>query len=555
VVLLFLNATLEAMSNEASPSCIPEADDADNNIMLQSTVKLSTEGNNSVQLNSLLSSQAHLSESEHLQRSHLMLLSMSTATTTRTAHVLGWIGLLALSCCLCLCGSFAGGVVIIWAKEGMTRANKHFSFHHSMNTGNGMRNAILKRHTGDRAMEIKEAVDSGKLHEQYAQEYWNHYSKQGHPNLFKHDNLRIVTDAGMSDVPKLRVKYAKASFIVVAALLNFIFIVTVDVAALNGHGHKPSGNDEFLISKRILQSLLSSSEEAFLLRMLGGHYSLIVPLFELILMAGVVIQIVLYLGMAMMASSFFEDGGELQRWSFTARALWHCVPQLVYCSALRALHFVSPMVLSSDAYIVGIHAWEVAAVGDTYRHYAYSLATITIFVLGRIMCFVVGFDSFLVKFRAASDSFESGRQDLLSNAAAFIFVWQVMGIICLDWVVRDRLFIFMFGGEDGVLDIDEDARVDVWKALLTRRIYEVFGGWKGTILMLAFDDYDMQKLVLDDDSDIHRFESAKRMSESLSSSKFDPSLHALKAAEKFTEHEHQLERLQSDSGGSSPSKD
>jgi len=34
---------------------------------------------------------------------------------------------------------------------------------------------------------------------------------------------------------------------------------------------------------------------------------------------------------------------------------------------------------------------------------------------------------------------------------------------------------------------------------MTKRIFEHFGAWKGTVVLLAFDDYDFQMLAIDDD--------------------------------------------------------
>merc|ERR1712187_806141 len=82
---------------------------------------------------------------------------------------------------------------------------------------------------------------------------------------------------------------------------------------------------------------------------------------------------------------------------------------------------------------------------------------------------------------------------------AVVFLFQILGVVNLNFFVRLRLFIFIFGGEDGNFDIDEKARTDVWNAMLARKIYQEHGPIKGTIIMLGFDDYDFQLLVLEDE--------------------------------------------------------
>merc|ERR1712228_951264 len=71
----------------------------------------------------------------------------------------------------------------------------------------------------------------------------------------------------------------------------------------------------------------------------------------------------------------------------------------------------------------------------------------------------------------------------------------------LNWFVRERLFIFIFGGQDGNLDNEEAARADVWNALIAKRIYAHFGFWRFLVVMLGFDDYDFQMLVLEVDEE------------------------------------------------------
>merc|ERR1712217_362566 len=80
-----------------------------------------------------------------------------------------------------------------------------------------------------------------------------------------------------------------------------------------------------------------------------------------------------------------------------------------------------------------------------------------------------------------------------------IFLFQMLNVVNLNWFVRERLFIFIFGGQDGNLDNEEAARADVWNALIAKRIYAHFGFWKFLVVMLGFDDYDFQMLVLEVD--------------------------------------------------------
>jgi hypothetical protein len=360
-----------------------------------------------------------------------------------------------------------------------------------------------KTHDGDDAEATEEY---GKLPEQYAQEYWSLYSGDDPPNILKREHLRIAPDGGMGDVKKLQVKYSKAAFILSFGVFNCMLVLRTDIAALGGDGPPTyHGHDDFLMCKWLFNTFLDSWEREVALRPLGGDFSKLVPLLELVFMSAFLLQTLVYIVLAISAPFAYKDGGAFQQWSCTSYLFWTCIPRLVHCSALRMLHFVSPVVLTTDAYIVSLQAYEVAKTGRTVSHYAHSIFMLAVFVFSRGFALLLGLDAFLVKFRLASGTIDSGRSDYLSNLAAITFVWQVVGIICLDWVIKDRLFIFMFGGEDGKLDIDDAARMEVWKSLVCRKIVERFGLWKGSIVMLSFNDYDLQMLVLEDDADLHRF--------------------------------------------------
>mmetsp|Transcript_27911 Transcript_27911/g.65573 ORF Transcript_27911/g.65573 Transcript_27911/m.65573 type:complete len:110 (+) Transcript_27911:882-1211(+) len=64
--------------------------------------------------------------------------------------------------------------------------------------------------------------------------------------------------------------------------------------------------------------------------------------------------------------------------------------------------------------------------------------------------------------------------------------------------VRERLFIFVFAGEDSQMEPKEIARKEIWNSLLAMKIFERFGLWRSIAIMLSFDDTDFQRLVLNE---------------------------------------------------------
>merc|ERR1712190_648110 len=75
---------------------------------------------------------------------------------------------------------------------------------------------------------------------------------------------------------------------------------------------------------------------------------------------------------------------------------------------------------------------------------------------------------------------------------------QILGIVQLGIYVRSRLFLFIFGGEDGVLQPYEKALKSVWNAMLMRKIWQENSIPRFCAILLSFDDMDFQRLALND---------------------------------------------------------
>merc|ERR1719393_815188 len=65
-----------------------------------------------------------------------------------------------------------------------------------------------------------------------------------------------------------------------------------------------------------------------------------------------------------------------------------------------------------------------------------------------------------------------------------MFLVQVMGIVKLSIFVRERIFLFIFAGEDGVLSHAEQAALDVFNSLLVKKIMQTYAKPQAIALML-----------------------------------------------------------------------
>eukprot|EP00415_Alexandrium_ostenfeldii_P004821 UN4821 len=68
--------------------------------------------------------------------------------------------------------------------------------------------------------------------------------------------------------------------------------------------------------------------------------------------------------------------------------------------------------------------------------------------------------------------------------------------------MRQRLFTFIFGGEDSILQPHEKTLKAVWEAMLARAICTQHSFCRALAIMLSFSDVDFQKLVLNERSDL-----------------------------------------------------
>lgn len=180
----------------------------------------------------------------------------------------------------------------------------------------------------------------------------------------------------------------------------------------------------------------------------------------------------------------------IRRWHFVAEVFLHLLPRFASVSAMAFLYFVLPSILGPDL------LQHVERLKDpNSRHSAWPFAK---FVLLRLLCLMVGFDAFMLKFRNASlrqaDPNYGGMDSVVD---AFAFLNQVLGVVQVRWFAQRRLHIFMFGGEDGYISEQKQLQKQTWHAMLVSRLWQHLPWYRFLAVMLCFDDYDFQKLILE----------------------------------------------------------
>mmetsp|Transcript_120428 Transcript_120428/g.269220 ORF Transcript_120428/g.269220 Transcript_120428/m.269220 type:complete len:412 (-) Transcript_120428:423-1658(-) len=327
---------------------------------------------------------------------------------------------------------------------------------------------------------------------------WDRFNSMESPNILNKNGLCIAEDGGLSDIDELMnpMKYFTAGLMFMSSLVNTYILAKSDLTAVfvAADPIMVKSEREFLVSKWILQSFDPNSVHA-------SGMDKLVPLLEFGFLVFVIARIAIYGCLALLAPRLkyiYGETGEFWRWSYISEIFWNYLQQLSSFSAMRLLYYVTPTVAGTQGYVVAWLVKHELAESSTTMQRLRAVWPMVSYLCSLLVFLVIGLDAFLVKYRMASDFIDQGRFDATSLLHTFIFVFQVLGVVNLNCFVKERLFIFIFGGEDGNVEPEEKMRWDLWNALLTKNIYRQFGVLRGTVVMMGFDDYDFQSLVLDD---------------------------------------------------------
>merc|ERR1711971_904788 len=135
---------------------------------------------------------------------------------------------------------------------------------------------------------------------------------------------------------------------------------------------------------------------------------------------------------------------------------WELLPELSMFSSLKLLQKIVPQQFSYDLnYII----WY----DDTLIHRVP-------FLISRPIILIIGFDCFLIKFRASvpfvNPDPPSTTIDFGNVVGSIIFMNQVLAVVQITKTLKWRLYRFVFAGENGILEPDKRIKQDVWEAMV-----------------------------------------------------------------------------------------
>lgn len=197
------------------------------------------------------------------------------------------------------------------------------------------------------------------------------------------------------------------------------------------------------------------------------------------------------------------------RWKACCDICWWLIPYMGSFSAMGLLYFISPYVLVDDLSQLMTRMADLADDAGAEQQSGMQqkiklVKALAKFWSFRLVCLVIGFDAFLAKYRVASEFINSSEVSVDNMMASLVFVNQLLGIMQVALLIRRRLFVFVFGGADGILENKEQARQVVYNAMLAQYIFKFSQGLGGPVrsrffvVMMNYTDMDFQTMVLNE---------------------------------------------------------
>lgn len=318
-----------------------------------------------------------------------------------------------------------------------------------------------------------------------AEKAWDYvtHRRSESEELFFFRFLQLSQDGGLNKItgtkdPETDVlwywsRYLSALMTFVFLVSNTIYIIWVDVAVLQNR-YDLEMDDGWLLVRAI--PILKNK----------AHLQVQIT-------CGVELAIFAYLwAKALVSVSLATCCRGWRRWYHIQSLFFDQIPALSVFSALQLLFYCTPKVLLVEIFAIIFYDQQVRVC---------RLARELLFAF---VCFVVGFDAFLIKFREASGLFIVGRDGNIIEELEFenffgsvMLLNQILGVVQLHWIVRRRVYRFIFAGEDCIFTDEETVKMNVWNALVAKTICDKYANFADKIAMLmTFCDDDVQMLIL-----------------------------------------------------------
>lgn len=312
---------------------------------------------------------------------------------------------------------------------------------------------------------------------------WNFFQEQEKPDFFQ--AIRIDNEAGFDELEDLwkptRIIFGLVS--IITLIYNTYAIILFNIGQIridglpDGDPNKISGN-YFLLSDFAIRWVLGIEWISPVLLIAYG---------ELLLTAAFYLY-----GILNLFNMTRPMVTPCTRWHAVANFFFNIFPLIATMSMVRLLNYITPQV------VVPQLLWAISRISHASGGGAIGLV---FFLVTRIGCFFAGFDAFLFKFQVLAFQFSNltapNSDPTNTLILTLLFVNQMLGVVQLSVFTKQRIFVFIFAGEDGQMSEYESATKATWEAMLCKELVAKHGFFKSMFIWLSFTDADFQKLVLD----------------------------------------------------------
>lgn len=321
---------------------------------------------------------------------------------------------------------------------------------------------------------------------------WDKWCDEESPDTFSF--LSLAKDGGFSEVKDLYIpsRWVTAAMLIIFVLYNVYALVVLDLSFINDPnaaavalGTTLDQIDKFYVVPGLAAGVAS------LFGMTITSPMQAIGLLELLGLAFIMLQLIKSSLMACVTQGF-------RKWYAIQEIFWDILPSLSVYSAMKLLYNIVPAVLTAKVTALIGARQEAKDEGKSTLMPSVNLLTS---LVGVVFCFIIGFDTFLMKLRVVSAAANKESADIASILAIVQFLIQVLGVVQLGPFTRQRLFTFIFGGEDAIMQDEETALMHTWNSLLTHRMYRELGFKEFIAVMASFDDSDFQSLVLNENAE------------------------------------------------------
>jgi hypothetical protein len=349
-----------------------------------------------------------------------------------------------------------------------------------------------QEHKMAREMRRKDALKNGKgvaaqgSHWMTYPEAWKYVGgldkHEGYRKIKIFDEIRVAEDGGFSEIGTKSELWSNTRplfgiIAIIFAVVNPLMLIRLNLSVLlkeTTMGQDSQGvGDSYLLTTAILHFVSRGSVD------ITSYSVQVVLAVELIMLGVLFVQVFYYIGCTIFSRQF-------RRWHACSKLFFDLLTTAGSFSGMKILFYIAPQVLSNQFCYVLFYQTEQ------------KVLTLVWLVVSRSILLIVGMDTFLVKYRMVQNDIFVKEFDFNHFLVALLFLNQVLKAVDLAWVIRERLFRYVFGGEDGVMTKREVIRMNTWNARVVQKIFQSYPLWQAVSILATWSDDDFQLLTLND---------------------------------------------------------